>query len=139
MISIVFIFSFPGVSRSLIYLVAKLHLIISRLHLIFSTSLSFVILFFTGVLHGGSTCWFIKDLIHSRSFHRETFLRSSSILHLAIRSAIVSPLSFEVVIYHSSFTGMRYLNPSLSSMELSWYKFHLKPSLRIVAIYGAHK
>ena len=31
------------------------------------------------------------------------------------------------------------LNPSISSLELSWVIFHLKPSLRIVAIYGAHK
>ena len=34
---------------------------------------------------------------------------------------------------------MRYLNPSISSLELSWVIFHLKPSLRIVAIYGAYK
>ena len=31
------------------------------------------------------------------------------------------------------------LNPSISSLELSCVMFHLKPSLRIVAIYGAHK
>ena len=35
-------------------------------------------------------------------------LRSSRILHLAFQSAIISTLSFEVVIYHSSFTRMRY-------------------------------
>ena len=34
---------------------------------------------------------------------------------------------------------MRYLNSSTSSLELSCVMFHLKPSLRIVAIYGAHK
>ena len=59
--------------------------------------------FFTGVLHEGSTWWFIKDLIHSRSFHRDSFLRSSSILHLAIRSAILSTVSLEVVLCHSSY------------------------------------
>ena len=32
-----------------------------------------------------------------------------------------------------------FLNPSISSLELSWGIFHLKPSLRIVAIYGAYK
>ena len=37
------------------------------------------------------------------------------------------------------FSRMRYLNPSLSSLELSWVIFHLKLSLRIVAIYGAYK
>ena len=50
-----------------------------------------------------------------------------------------SPLYVEVVIYHSSFTRMRYLNPSISSLELSWVIFHLKLSLRILAIYGAYK
>ena len=34
---------------------------------------------FTGVLHGGSTWCFIKELIPSRSFHRDSFLGSSSI------------------------------------------------------------
>ena len=31
-------------------------------------------------------------------------------------------------------SGMRYLNPSFSSLELSWYRFHLKPSIGDVAI-----
>ena len=57
--------------------------------------------FVTGVLHGGSTWCFIKDLIPSRSVHQDSFQRSSSILHLAFRSAILSTLSFEVVLYHS--------------------------------------
>ena len=34
---------------------------------------------------------------------------------------------------------MRYLNPSFSSLDLSWVIFHLKLSLGVVAIYGAHK
>ena len=92
--------------------------------------------FVTGVLHGGSTWWFIKDLIPSRSVHWDSFQRSSSFLHLANPECNCSPLSFEVVIYHSSFTRMRYLNQSLSSMELSWYKFHLKPSIGNVALCG---
>ena len=45
--------------------------------------------------------WFIKDLIPSQSVHRDSFQRSSSILHLAVRSAICSTLSFEVVLCHS--------------------------------------
>ena len=53
----------------------------------------FVILLFTGVLHGGSTWWFIKDLIPSRSAHQDSFQRSSSILHLAFRSVILSTSS----------------------------------------------
>ena len=48
----------------------------------------FSFLLFTGVLHGGSTCWFIKDLISSWSVHQDSFLRNSSFLHIVIRSAI---------------------------------------------------
>ena len=87
-------------------------------------------------------------------------LRSSSILHLAFQSAILSTLSFEVVLGHSwqfPFTFhdsqvfksdifksiifslfKRSFQPSISSLELSWYRFHLKPSLRNVAICGAY-
>ena len=83
-------------------------------------------------------------------------LRSSSILHLAFRSAILSTLSLEMVLCHSwqfllvflihKSSGMRYLNPSfslrsrdlfdqsISLLELSWVIFHLQPSLRNVAI-----
>ena len=76
-------------------------------------------------------------------------LRSSSILHLAFRSAILSTLSFQVVLCHfDSFIHVSWftccqewgiLNPSISSLELSWYRFHLKPSLRNVAICGAYQ
>ena len=45
------------------------------------------ILLFTGVLHGDSTWWFIKDLISSWSVHQDSFLRNSSFLHIVIRSA----------------------------------------------------
>ena len=64
----------------------------------FQLSLSFDHSFITGVLHGGSTWCFIKDLSHSRSVHWDYFQGSSSILHLAIRSAILSTLSFEMVL-----------------------------------------
>ena len=60
-----------------------------------------VILLFTGVLHQGTTWWFIKDLIPSRSVHQDSFQRSSSILLLAIRSAFLSSVSLEVVLCHS--------------------------------------
>ena len=63
--------------------------------------------FIIGVLHGGSTWWFIKDSFHS-SFVLQDFSQSydppshtSSILHLAFQSAILSTLSFEVVLCHS--------------------------------------
>ena len=50
---------------------------------------------------GGSSWWFIKDFIHSRSVHQDSCWRSSSILHHAFRNVIPSPLSFEVVLCHS--------------------------------------
>ena len=67
-------------------------------HFLLNSFLSFDHSFVTGVLHGGSTWWFIKDLIPFRSVHRDSFQRSSCILHLAIRSAILSRISFEVVL-----------------------------------------
>ena len=69
---------------------------------------------------------------HSSRFFSEELKHSSS----CNPECNCSPLSFEVVIYHSSFTRMRYLNPSLSSLELSWYRFHLKPSFENVAPSG---
>ena len=70
----------------------------------FTLCFQFLFLFiplFTGVLHGGSTWWFIKDLIPSRSVHQISFQRSSSFLHIVIRSAILSTVSLEVVLCHS--------------------------------------
>ena len=126
--------------------------IIARLHLAFSTSLSFYHPFITGVLHGGSTWWFIKDSFHSsivlqdfsRSYDLPSYtqklnmvlntcfvLRSSIILHLAFRSAILSinifwggVMSFLIISIHVSwFTCCQewgILSPSISSLELSW-------------------
>ena len=44
--------------------------------------------FVTGVLHEGSTWWFIKDLIPSQSFHRDSFkeLKHSSFCNLECNS-----------------------------------------------------
>ena len=83
-------------------------------------------------------------------------LRSSSILHLASEVQFFLPYLFRwcyIILdnFHSCFmihmlSGMRYLNPSfslrsrhlfnpsISSLELYWVIFHLKPSLRNVAI-----
>ena len=38
------------------------------------------------------------------------------------------------VSWFTSFQRVTYLNPSISSLELSWYRFHLKPSIGNVAI-----
>ena len=66
----------------------------------------FIILFITRVLRGSSIWCFVKDSFHY-SIVRQDFSRSddppsytSSILHLAFRSAILSILSFEVVLCH---------------------------------------
>ena len=116
-----FIFLF-GVPSSLNYLVAKLHLNHCKAHLVFTTSLPFYHPFIIGVLHGGLTWWFIKDSFHSsivfqdfsQSYDPPSYtqklnmvlntcfvLRRSSILHLALQSAILSTLSFQVVLCHS--------------------------------------
>ena len=114
---IVFICSsfFSGVPSSLNFLVMKIHLIITSLHLVVSTSLSFrfIILllpeFFMEVLHGSSSrilCIFYCSsifLLKLRSaklyskinmvFNTCLVLRSSSILHLSFQSEIPSTLS----------------------------------------------
>ena len=116
--------------------------------------------FFMEALHGGSSRilfilhLFFKIFSELRSaklyskinmvFNTCFVLRSSSILHLAFQIAILSILSLAVVLCHfgqflSCFmirkvSGMSYLNPSFSSLELSWYKFHLKPSIGNVAL-----
>ena len=96
-----FIFSFPRVPNSRNYIIAKLHPNHRKASTLFLSSfISFDHSFVAGVLHGGSTWCFIKDLIHSRSVHWDSFQRSSSILHVAFRSAIISTLSFEVVLCH---------------------------------------
>ena len=119
----------------------------------FPSSLAFrlSILLFNGVLHGGSTCWFIKDLIPSQSFHQDSFLGSSSFLHIVIRSAIsfyhiigggiMSFLIIWVHVFHDSHVVKNelFLNPSTSLLELSCVIFHLKPSIGNVAICGAYQ
>ena len=139
-------------SKFPLYLVAKLHPIFARIHLVFSTSLSFrlIILLFTGVLHEGSTWWFIKGLYSfskrsSTFFSEELKLSSycnpecSSFFHI-IGGGI---MSFLIILIHVSWFTCCHewdiLNPSISSLELSWVIFHLKLSLRVVAIYGAYQ
>ena len=76
-------------------------------------------------------------------------LRGSSILHLAFLSAMLLPYllrwcyiildNFLHVSWFICCQEWGILNPSISSLELSWYRFHLKPSLRNVAIFGAYQ
>ena len=118
----------------------------------YSTSLSFrlTILLFTGVLQQGSTWWFIKDLYpfskcSLRFFSKE--LKHSSFCNPECYSFTHifwgGVMSFLIISRHApwftSYQEWDILNPSISSLELSWAIFHLKPSLRIIANCGAHK
>ena len=76
--------------------------------------------FITEVFHGGSTWWFSKDLIPSRSAHQDSFQRSSSILNMAFRSAIPSTLCFQVVLCHfDSFPSCFMIN---KLFEMTYFK-----------------
>ena len=101
-VSIVSSFFFSRVPSSHNYITTEIHLNHYKVSpcIFYFSFFSIDHPFVTGVLHGGSTWWFIKDLIPSRSVHWDSFQGSSSILHLAIRSAICSILSFEVVLCH---------------------------------------
>ena len=149
----------------------------------FSTSLPFYHPFITGVLHGGSTWWFVKDSFILQLFLKfslEAMIRqailkikhgakhmfcfgefkySSSCIskcnscYLIIWGGVMSFLTIWVrVSWFTSFQEwdilkkpsffssiMRSFQPSNLFVGVSWVIFHLKLSLRIVAIYGAHK
>ena len=128
------IFSFPEFQALII--IPKIYLTIARVQLVFSTSLSSRYPFITGVLLGDSTCWFIKDLYSfskcsSRFFSKE-FKHSSScypeciFVCLIIRGGI---MSFLIIKFGFSWFTCCHewdiLNPSISSLELSWVIFHL--------------
>ena len=102
LISIVHLIFFRS-SKFPLYLIAKLHLNHCKVSpCVFNFSfLSCDHLFVTGVLHGGSTWWFVKDLIPSRSVLRDSFQRTSSFLHLASEAQFFLISSFEVVLCHS--------------------------------------
>ena len=71
-----------GVQSYFNYIIPKIYLIIARIHLVFSTSLSSCYLFVTGVLHEGSTWWFHQGFNSfskcSSRFFSEEFKHSSS-------------------------------------------------------------
>ena len=111
--------TFPGVPRSVNYIITKIHLIIARLQSYsLHPSLPFDHSFITRVLHGcymvvrqgffslfNCSSRFLSALRSSNLYSKLNMvfntclvLRSSSILHLAFRSAILPTLSFEVVL-----------------------------------------
>ena len=147
-----FIFSFSGEPTSFNYITTEIHL---NHYKVSPCVFNYPLLLFdhpsvTGVLLEGSTWWSIKDLIPSQSVHQNSFQRNSSISSscnpecISVYHIIGGGFtSFLIIWVHASwFTHCLewgILNPSISSLELSWVIFHLKPSLRIVAIYGAYK
>ena len=91
---------FFGVSSFPHYLVAKLHLNHRK-----ASPCVFNFSFFLPSFHYRSSSWRLYMMVHqrfnsSRSVHRDSFQRSSRILHLAFWSAILPTLSFEVVLCH---------------------------------------
>ena len=110
-----FIFSFPEFKVFSLYRPEAPSKSLQGFTLCFQLLFLFYHSFITGVLHGGSTWWFVKDSFHSsiifsrflsklwsakpysklnRVLNTCFVLRSSSILHLAFQSAILSYLIF---------------------------------------------
>ena len=133
-----------------LYLGAKLHPIITRFHPVASTSLSLRHPFV--YRSSSSRCYM---MVHQRNnsfskcslrfFSKELKLSSSCNLECNSffrinRGGIMSFLIIWVrVSWFTSCQEWDILNSSISSLELSWVIFHLKPSLRVVATYGAYK
>ena len=121
LVSNCFIFSFPEFQALSIYFIAKINLIIARIHLVFQLLFLLVILllteffesFFMVVRQGflsffNCSSSFLSKLRSTKLYSKINMvfntclvLRSSCILHLAIRSAILSIVSLEVVLCHS--------------------------------------
>ena len=80
-----------------------------------------------------SKCWsrfFWKELKYSSS----CIPKCNSFYLIFFRWCYVFLDNFPSCFMIQKLSGMRYLNPSFSSLELSWYRFHLKPSTRNVRI-----
>ena len=118
----------------------------------FSTSLSFrlIILLFNGVLHEGSTWWIHQGFnsfskCSSRFFSEELKYSLSCILKCNSFNRIIRGgiMSFLIIWVHVSwFTcgqGWGILNPSISSLELSWVYTSPKAFSKVCFYYVAYK
>ena len=116
----------------------------------FSTSLYFYHPFIIGVLHGGSTWWVVKDLIpfskfSSRFFPKELKLSSygnpecNSFYHIFGRGIMSFLIIWVHVPWFTCCHEWDILNPSISSLELSWVIFHLKLSFKDCRSYGVYQ
>ena len=147
-----FALSFPEFLPFLHYLVAKLHLNHCKdSPCVFQLLFPFVWPFF----YYRSSSWRFYMMVHkgcnsfskcsSRFFSEELKHSSSCNTEFYSFNRIIGDgiMSFLIIWIHVSWFTCCHewdiSNPSISSLELSWVIFHLKPSLRIVAIYGAYK
>ena len=102
-----------------------------------SSSWSFCMMVHKGLnpLSKRSSRFFSDELKHSSSCNPEC-----NSFYRIIGGGVMSFLTiFLRVSWFTSYQEWDILNPPTSSLELYWVIFHLKPSLRIVAIYDAYK
>ena len=130
----------------------KIHLIIARIHLVFSTSLSFCLIFllFSGVLHGGSTWWFIKDLNFLLQVFIEIIFKGALAFSILLSEVlfflpylwrwfyiILDNLSSCFMIH--TLLRMRYFKSINLFVGMVLGYISPKAFLRIIAIHGAYK
>ena len=78
-----------------------------------------------------NTCFFSEEFKYSSS----CILRCSS-FYLIFWGGVISFLTISIhVLWFTCCQEWGILNPSISSLELSWYRFHLKHSLRNVVLW----
>ena len=108
-----------------------------------SSSIPFIVHLFFKISLEAKICQAILKIKHGVQHMPcfEEFKHSSSCIskcnsfYLIFSGGVISFLT--ISIHVSRFTCCQergILNPSISSLDLSWYRFHLKPSLRNVAI-----
>ena len=123
-----FIFSFPEFQALII---TEIHLNHYKVSPCVSNFSFFSLSFCTGVLHGGSTWWFIKDLFPSRSVHQDSFLRSLSFFIL--QSGVQFFLQYHWRWYYVILDN---LNSCFMIHMLSWMRYFKSINLVIGVILG---
>ena len=113
-----------------------------------SPRIPFILQLFVKISHGVKIRQAILKIKHGAQhmFCFEAFKYSSSCIskcnsfYLIFWGGVMSFLTFSLrVSWFTCFQEWGILNPSISSLELSWSRFHLKPSLRNVANCGAYR
>ena len=117
-----------GVQSFLGCIVAKLHLNHRKASpCVFNFSF-----FLSSFYNRSSSWWFVK--------HSLSCIPKCNSFYLIFCGGVMSLLTISFMV-HDSYCCQEWgiLNQSISSLELCWVIFPLKLSLKIVAIYGAHK